>query len=328
MLESLARLQEDLRRVGKPREVEGILDRYLIRPCGYVVARWLTPSWLSPNVLSLFALAFGWLTAYFLFQTARLGNVVVYSGLAGLAMVLHSAFDSADGQLARARGTTSEFGRILDGICDYLSFAAIYLAIGVGLGARAGTRMTPFVLAAVVAGLSHALQCAVVEYQRNLYRHYVHGTELPFDSWVFDQGETTESDSGFLHAMHHAYSKLQAVFGGSSLQLWRRIDSWLQSHSSDTDRVVGLIIANNKRRLPFWAMLAPNSHKVGMITGAFVPVGGSTCFGELGLLWYFLYVVIGLNLLMVGMILSQKRVDRRTWAAIETGIGPGVGAGR
>ena len=316
MLDSLARLKADLKRVGKPREVEGILDRYLIRPCGYVVARWLTPSWVSPNLLSLLALAFGWLAAYCLFETARLGNLPVYSGLAALSMVLHSAFDSADGQLARARGTTSEFGRILDGICDYLSFAAIYLAIGLGLGVRAGTGMTPFVLSAVAAGLSHGLQCAVVENQRNLYRHYVHGTELPFDPSESDTGVQNESDTGFLGLMHGAYSKLQMIFGGSSVRLWRMVHGWQQSHPNDSDRIVGLIVANNMKRLPLWALLAPNSHKVGMIVGAFVPVGSSTVFGELGLFWYFLYVLVGLNLLLIVMIFTQSLVDRRTWIAI------------
>ncbi len=318
MLESLTRLQADLQRVGKPREVEGVLDRYLIRPCGYVVARWLTPRWVSPNVLSLLALLFGWLTAYFLFQTAKLGNVPYDSGLAGLSMMLHSAFDSADGQLARARGTTSEFGRILDGICDYLTFAAIYLAIGFGLGARAGTGSTPFVVIAVVAGLSHALQCAVVEYQRNLYRHYVYDTELPFDPSVVE-GRQPTSGGVALHAMHRGYSKLQEIFGGSSLHLWKRIDKWLESHPADSERTVGLIIANNRRRLPMWALLAPNSHKVAMIAAAFLPVDSGSHFGELGLLWYFVYVIVLLNLVMVVMILSQKQVDRRTWSEVESG---------
>jgi phosphatidylglycerophosphate synthase len=317
VLESLTRLQADLQRLGKPREVEGILDRYLIRPCGYVVATWLTPSWVSPNILSLLALFFGWLTAYFLFQTAKLGNLPLYSALAGLSMLFHSAFDSADGQLARARGTTSEFGRILDGICDYLTFAAIYLAIGIGLGVRAGTVLTPFIVIAVVAGVSHALQCAVVEYQRNLYRHYVYETELPFDpSWV--EGDHRGGEGGPLHTMHRAYSRLQQMFGGSSLHLWKRIDSWLRIHPEDSERTVGLIVANNRERLPMWALLAPNSHKVAMIVAAFLPVRSNTFFGELGLLWYFVYVIVLLNFLMTAMIVTQKQVDRRTWDEVES----------
>ena len=308
----------DLDRVGKPSEVEGVLDRYLIRPCGYLVARYLTPSWISPNALSILALAFGWLTAWALFGSARLGNPPFYAGATLLAMGLHSAFDSADGQLARARGVTSEFGRILDGICDYLTFAAIYLAIGLGLETRAETGSGLLIAVAVVAGLSHAMQCAAVEFQRNLFRHYVYGTDLPFDP--DDVREVGEAMSGApLHALHRAYSKIQSVFGGSSLALWRSVDARLRRRPEESGRIAGVIVAENRGRLKMWALLAPNSHKVGMIIGAFLPVGAGSVFGNFGLLWYLLYVVVVLNLLLGIMIVSQTRVDRRVWRRIESG---------
>jgi len=318
LIGALRAVLEDLDRVGKPREVEGVLDRYLIRPCGYLVARYLTPSWVSPNALSFMALAFGWLTAWALFSAARLGNPPFYGGATLVAMGLHSAFDSADGQLARARGVTSEFGRILDGVCDYLTFAAIYLAIGFGLGMRADSGSGLLIAVAVLAGLSHALQCATVEFQRNLFRHYVYGTDLPFDpDDIRGAGDTVSAEP--LHALHRVYSRIQSVFGGSSLALWRSIDGRLQRRPEESRRIAGVIVAENRLRLKMWALLAPNAHKVGMVVGAFLPVGARSVFGNLGLLWYLLYVVVVLNLLLGIMIISQTRVDRRVWRKIESG---------
>ena len=42
-------------------------------------------------------------------------------------LVLHGIVDSADGQLARMTGQTSEFGRVLDGVSGYVTHVAIYL---------------------------------------------------------------------------------------------------------------------------------------------------------------------------------------------------------
>ena len=117
---SLERVQRDLAKVGKPPEVEGVLDLYLIRPGGFLVARSLRSTPVSPNALSVMALATGWLAAFLFMQTASKGNEPSWAVLAALALLVHSIFDSADGQLARWRQQSSELGRIIDGICDYL----------------------------------------------------------------------------------------------------------------------------------------------------------------------------------------------------------------
>ena len=318
MLDSLGRLQADLRRVGKPRAVEGVLDHYLIRPSGYVIARWMTPSWISPNVLSIIALAFGWVTAYYLYATARVGNLVIYSVLAAAAMMLHSAFDSADGQLARARGSTTAFGRMMDGICDYLSFAGMYLGIGIGLGLGPGGSLASMLILAAIGGLFHALQCAVVEYQRNLYKYYVHDTDLPFNPETSRDSDSESRRGGFLEAAHQGYSKLQEIFGGSSLKLWRELESARRKDPSRWQELVELIVASNRGRLKVWAFLAPNSHKVGMLIGGFVPLIGAESPLESGLFWYLIFVIGPMNLLLVGLIWVQSRSDHRTRAAVES----------
>jgi len=312
----MRRLRADLARVGKPNEVEGILDRFLIRPGGLFIAGALRSTTISPNAISAVALIGGWLTAFYLYQTARIGNDPYLSAMAALALYVHSALDSADGQLARWRDESTELGRLIDGISDYLTFAAIYLAIGFGLRAHGGPLAHLAVPLAVAAGLCHAVQCAVVEYQRNLFRFFAYGAELAAADSPTENARRLRSDghgvAGFAHAVHLGYARTQLTLGGSSLRLRLRIGDWLIRHPGGRSRVADVIRARNTRRLRWWALLAPNSHKVGMIVGA-LPIVGSSLFGSLGLYAYLLYVLVVLNLLLWTLIRMQARADDDIW---------------
>lgn len=321
MLTWVRRLQAALIKVGKPREVEGVLDRLLIRPGGVFIARLLRPTTVSPNAVSAAALIWGWITAFYLFQTARTGNDPYFTSMAALALYLHSALDSADGQLARWRSESTELGRLIDGVSDYLTFAAIYLAIGFGLRA-AGGPMAPFAVPlAVVAGLCHALQCAVVEYQRNLFRFLVYGTELAAADSPTDNARKLQAGDGksvpwIVHSAHLLYSRIQQGLGGSSLRLRRQVGAWMERHPDGRPRLAALIRVHNGHRLRWWALLAPNSHKVGMIVGA-LPIVASPLFGSAGLYAYFFYVIVLLNLLLWILIRSQTRADTASWEDLQ-----------
>jgi phosphatidylglycerophosphate synthase len=95
--------------------------------------------------------------AYFHFRDARF----VLLGFA--LMFAWHVLDGADGQLARLTQRFSEFGRILDGICDYVTFIAVYCALALALG---GGRTWVLILS---AGLCHAVQSAAYEAQRQAY---------------------------------------------------------------------------------------------------------------------------------------------------------------
>jgi hypothetical protein len=59
--------------------------------------------------------------------------------------------------------------------------------------------------------------------------------------------------------------------------------------------------------LRFWPLLGPNSHKVALVTGAFVaalwPAGP-------GMILYLGYDLVLLNVVMAVLILVQRRLDR------------------
>jgi len=76
-------------------------------------------------------------------------------------------FDSADGQLARLRGTSTRFGRALDGINDNLRFVNLYFHLMYRL--MHGGVWWAGVLLVALAGLAHTYQSAAVDFIRNAF---------------------------------------------------------------------------------------------------------------------------------------------------------------
>ncbi len=105
----------------KPLEVEEPIDVWVHRPLAYLLARAALPLPVSPNAITMVSIALGLVSAY-----AMIWAYPQHLGLAGVALFSSAVFDCADGQLARLRGTSSAFGRMLDGVADLVvSTAAV-----------------------------------------------------------------------------------------------------------------------------------------------------------------------------------------------------------
>ncbi|HEX5940375.1 MAG TPA: CDP-alcohol phosphatidyltransferase family protein, partial [Dehalococcoidia bacterium] len=89
---------------------EGPVSRYLNRPLSRPVARWLAPTAITPNQVSVAALAI----AGAAFGAFALGGNIV----AGLAIHASSVVDGVDGDLARAKRMSSTFGGVFDSALD------------------------------------------------------------------------------------------------------------------------------------------------------------------------------------------------------------------
>jgi phosphatidylglycerophosphate synthase len=144
----------------RPIEIEPWTNRYAV----HRLSAWMLPRAvrlrLHPNAVTAAGLLMG------------LAAAACYTGwedwrfaVAGfLLMVGWHVMDGLDGQLARATARTSALGRLLDGLADYATFVAVYLAL-------AFTHPQPqlaFPLAAA-AGLAHALQAQFYEGERATY---------------------------------------------------------------------------------------------------------------------------------------------------------------
>jgi len=132
----------------------------------HLVGRLLLPAALrlriSANSLSLAGLAFG-IGAAFAYlrwpdwRLASLGFVLCIGWLIA---------DGMDGMVARATGSTSATGRILDGICDHAVFAFLYLFLAWSIDSY---------LLGCFAAVAHAFQSTLYESERGRFHRRIRG---------------------------------------------------------------------------------------------------------------------------------------------------------
>jgi len=153
--------------VKRTSEIEEFTNLYIIHP----VSSWLVPKLaarnITPNMVSLTGMIFGILAglSYYHYQTP----LMAVAGFAG--MIIWHIMDGADGQLARLTKSSSEIGMILDGVCDYVTFISVYVAIGLVL-----SEQNPDVWYIILsAGALHAIQSSAYELQRGEYDYWGHG---------------------------------------------------------------------------------------------------------------------------------------------------------
>ncbi len=140
----------------RDRRIEDLSNLYVIHP----VARALLPMairrGLSANMVSVLGFGLG------LLATAAFVDLPGWRG-AALGLVLAAGWlvaDGLDGMIARATGTASRAGRILDGLCDHGVFILIYVALALSIGTVGGWAV------AIAAGAAHIVQSSLYEGER------------------------------------------------------------------------------------------------------------------------------------------------------------------
>jgi len=165
----------------KGEAVEEWIDLRFFRPVGIKIARALAPSSISANQVTLWSLLVGLCAAHLFVYASPWINALGFA-----LVVVADLLDSADGQLARLRGTASRVGRILDGYADNLRWTVVYAHVAVrlfveGWGWRA-------VLLALFAGGCHSLHSAIVD--------FIHGAYLEITAGKRGQVDLPEDLSG------------------------------------------------------------------------------------------------------------------------------------
>ena len=276
----------------KAYEIEELVDIYFFRRLGYVVAHAARVVRLSPNQVSMLAALAG-----------MAGGALLYApplAFAGFALlVLHGVIDSADGQLARMTNQTSEIGRVLDGVSGYLTHVAIFVAIAAGEMSR-GAGWGTFGLAAA-AGFFTAIQAQMYDYHRTTY------AAIAVKALVaapVRTGRASRTRSG-LYRVLAAYEALQQRIAGLHPQVERvvavRADDG-RVRQEDRQRYRALFY----RPVRGWNLLGDNVRRYAI--------------GVLALLqqldWFFGFILVPMNAVLVGMWLWQRRADRRFLAAV------------
>jgi len=278
----------------RPRELQDPLNYYLYHPLAWQLARVLARTPLTPNMVSVFGAL--------LVVLAGLSYVgLSWPVSAALGMALHMSWhvvDGADGDLARLTGRSSPIGEMVDGLCDYLSHAVLYILLAFWLQAHGGAFAGWYAWALVVfAGISHAVQSNHVEVQRRQYQYWVYGTAWLRTSQGQGDAPPATSWAGALVAL---YLSVASGMTPHALQ----IDAAVATAKDDPARLAQIATAVRAESPPLLLLckfLGPNPRAI---------VLGLSMFAGTPL-WYMLYQSLVLNALLVVSVRMHNAAAKR-----------------
>lgn len=218
-------------------------------------------------------------------------------------MLAWHVMDGADGQLARLTRQYSELGKVLDGICDYVTFTAVYVGLASALAYQYGGFVWGIV---TVAGLCHAMQAAAYEAQRQEYDVWGWGKDskriLPPQASL----QAAASMPKPMLVLYRLYINVQLLMIGRKLVFQEQLDAFLLAHP-DRSGTIGLqyraFFAPIVRR---WAVMSANYRTIGIFV-----------FSILGVpLYYFLAEIFLLSAVLLVLSVMRIRQDRRFLAQL------------
>lgn len=283
----------------RPRELQDPLNHYLYHPLAWQFARALSATPITPNMVSV-------LGAGFVVAAGLAYTQLAWPISAALGMALHMTWhvvDGADGDLARMTGRSSPIGEMVDGLCDYLSHAVLYVLLAILLAGSGGavSGWLAWVLV-VLAGISHALQANHAEVQRRQYQYWVYGTPWLRNSHNAEGSATSRSWAG---ALVSAYIGIASGMTPEAL----KIDAAVVAAKDDRARLDQIAAAVRSEAPPLLLLckvLGPNPRAIVLGLSMFA---GSP-------LWYMLYQAVVLNLLLVHSVRAHNAAARRIAARI------------
>lgn len=200
----------------KGAAVEEWVDLRFYRPLGVRLARALLPTSVSADEVTIWALMVGLVAGHmFLYVDWRV------NALAFALLIISDVLDSADGQLARLRGTSTRLGRSLDGVSDALRFINLYIHLSIRLY-LAGHGWEGVLLGAL-AITSHSFQSSAVDFIRNAYLYAglrAGELDLPED---LTEPPPTGWFARFAYFIYHDYVERQVRFFPRTSRLVRQM---------------------------------------------------------------------------------------------------------
>ena len=190
----------------KSLETENYVDRLFYRPVGFRIAKWLSKTAVTPNMITVFSIFVGSAAGpLFYYNNIRLT-------LAGIfCLVAANILDCVDGQLARLTNTKSKIGRILDGLAGDIWFFVIYVLLALRLKNEYGTLL--FFIPAVLSGISHFLQANITDYYKTLHLYFISrekGNEfINYDDVCMDYKQMKPGIQKVLFRFYLIYTSLQ-----------------------------------------------------------------------------------------------------------------------
>ncbi len=199
-----------------------LINTYLLRPVAGFIVSLLYKTSVTPNQVTIASTIAGLIAA-----ATYLNNEALTTAVAGLMVTVKDVLDSADGQLARAKGQYTRIGRFLDSIGDFVVDLGLFGAIGWVLYRTSGEAW--FIVQAAMGLLGITLR---VSYHVFYQTSFLHIKERYVNNRVTE--EVTRDDlTGDPLAL-----SLQRIFlfiYGWQDRLMLRIDFWCRGDRSDRE---------------------------------------------------------------------------------------------
>lgn len=307
----LAALLSEFRSSIKSPDTEEKLDLLLYRPCGFIIAKIAWAFRMTPTMLSLLGLAFGFLGALYFLDIKSNASL----SLASFFFVLSGIFDSSDGQLARLSNQSSKLGLILDGICDSLVTIAVYAACAWPFLEQYGPW---FVLVVIVALYLHSCQCAILDFYHREYLYFGYGKTQSDTYWnpsIADGLRLIEESLSFKEKVMNKLRftwirKQQWLTSRTDAQRIRMREKILSLPSAEKENFMIEYRKHNLWLLPYWRLIGVNAHTALIIYFMF-----QRRF-DIFLLAFDLVVF---NLIIFVVNGMQKKSDRRFFKKVRLG---------
>jgi len=190
-----------------------LINTYLVRPIAGFIVFLLYRTRISPNQITIAAIVAG-LIAAVLYGYSSAPTTFA----AGILLWTKDVLDSADGQLARARGTFSRAGRFLDSIGDFVVNLAVFTAITATLCLESGSAV--FLILGIVGFLGISLRISYHVFYQVSFLHLEGAYTLNRTSEEIRQ-EDQEANQFTLHLQ-----QIYLVMYGWQDRFMERLDSW------------------------------------------------------------------------------------------------------
>ena len=305
----------DAKRPQRPREMQDSLNFYLYHPLAWKLAKLLSRTPLTPNMVSVFGGLLVVLAGVVYFNMDSTGGTWALGWPFGalLGLVLHMSWhvvDGADGDLARLTGKSSPIGEMVDGVCDYVSHIVVYVLLAFVLTRTHGAGVAwAWTLA---AGISHIIQSNHVEVQRRFYQYWTYG--VPWLNNARDNNAglfgSTNPVARLFEAVARGYLHLAAGMTPHARRIDAAVGEAMAQH--DTARLGAIraeVAREQKPLLSFLKLLGPNPRAI--VLGIAMLAGSP--------LWYFIYQAVVLNILLAISVMLHNR------AAVATAMRIGGG---
>lgn len=274
---------------GRPKEIEAATNIYFVHPASRALVDRLVTTPLTPNQISIASVAFAAAAAY-----VYLTLPWPWAAFVGLAcQFAWHVLDGADGDLARRTGRASPIGELVDGVCDHVSQALIYIAFALVLQRSVGGWAWGISLAAAT---SHFIQANAYETGRKSYRHWVYGA-----IWMRQTAGTDPSANPIARGLGNFYiavSNMADTGGG-------RVEAAMEQHGAARDarqlygelyqpvvKASGILDSNTRTLAGFASMLIGNP------------------------LWFFIFEIVVLNVALVAVTSRRRQADRNLVALL------------